>query len=520
MPLAMTIPGGNLWVYISIGVAPLVYFGALALGRWLKQKQRVQLGMFYHLFCLAVAAYIPLKTLHQVSYPNGKGDMAMWTWQEDALNHFGAAVILLGVLFALALVRRFYWQRYFRHKHHIEAPKFLQQIFSFVAFSVACVAVAKIGYGAQVDAFLTGSGIVAVVFGFAMQETLANIICGVALQIGKPFKVGDWLIIESTGTHVRAEVVELNWRSTKLRTNDDVYLDIPNKTVTSSMVTNLSYPTRTHANRIRIGFEYGTPPNLVRDMLRQATISADGVLPNPPVKVFLKEFGDSAIIYEIKYSLEDEARLNDIENEVRTNVWYAAQRAGLNIPFPIRTVQLQRSKPGPRPLPERARYILKRHDMLAPLDDEQRADLMAHVASERFGRGEHIIRQGANGCSMFIMLEGEADVFVNTSGQDLHVATLREGDAFGEMCLLTGEARTADVIARTDCEVWELRRTVLQPIIQENKVLADRLSHLLAKRKMENEKHLAAFVPPAVQEAKKEEYAQGFLKKISSLFEL
>ncbi len=504
----------------SLVAAPFIYFGALTLGRWLKKKQRVPLGVFYQFLCIALAVYVPLRTMYWVDHPEGHPDVAKWSWEDDAINHFGAALILLGVLFALALVRRLYWQRYFRHKHQMEAPKFLQQIFSFAVFSLACVLVAKWGYGAQVDAFLTGSGIVAVVFGFAMQETLANIISGVALQIGKPFKVGDWLIIESSNNPIRAEVVELNWRSTKLRTNDDVYLDIPNKTVTSSTVTNLSYPTRTHANRLRVGFEYDTPPNVVREILRRATVAADGVLPHPPVKVFLKDFADCAIIYEIKYSLDDEGRLNDIENEIRTNLWYEAKRAGIHIPYPIRMVHLRRDKQGPSPLPERAKHILRKHEMLAPLTEAQQIELLSQVSSLRFGRGEHIIYQGTTGCSMFIILEGEADVFVNTSGQDLHVATLKEGDAFGEMCLLTGEPRSADVVARTDCEVWELRRNVVQPLIQENPELAERLSLMLAKRKLENENLVAAFTPPAIVEQKTDEYARGFLQKISSFFEL
>jgi CRP-like cAMP-binding protein len=238
------------------------------------------------------------------------------------------------------------------------------------------------------------------------------------------------------------------------------------------------------------------------------------------VKVFLREFAEASIVYEIKYSLDDESRLNDIENEIKTNVWYESKRAGIHIPYPTRMVHLRRDKPPSAELPERARDILKKHDMLTPLSQAQQAELLAQACSQRFGRGEHIIHQGAEGSSMFIILEGEADVFVNNGGQDLHVATLREADAFGEMSLLTGEPRSADVVARTDCEIWELRRSVLQPLLQENIGLADRLSRLLAKRKIETEGVLAAQIPPTIAQKKTEEYAQGILQKIRALFEL
>ncbi len=496
--------------------APFVYIGALALGRWLKKVHRVPLGTAYQFLCLSLAVYFPLRMLHEAQHPWGHPAGAGRAWHDDAIDHFGAAVILLGVLFALALLRRFYWQKWFKHRHEAEAPKFLQQIFSFAAFTIACVLVAKWGYGAQVDAFLTGSGIIAVVVGFAMQDTLANIVSGIALQIGKPFKVGDWLIVDK----IRAEVIEVNWRSTRLRTNDDIYLDIPNKTVVGSTITNLSYPTRAHAHRIRIGFEYSAPPNTVRDVLRRAAEKADGVLEHPPVKIYLVDYGDSSVIYEIKYSLEDEGRFNDIENHIRTNVWYEAKRAGLTIPFPIRTLHIHRDRHPESPALTKARALLPKQELLAPLADEQKVELLAHANILRFGRGEEIIKQGNDGCSMFIILEGEADVIIQSGGQEMHLAKLHSGDAFGEMCMLTGEKRSATVMARTDCEIWEISRNVLQPLMQENTCLAERMSEMLAKRKLATDGILATQTTPQVVEQKQHEYAKGILKKISALFEI
>jgi small-conductance mechanosensitive channel/CRP-like cAMP-binding protein len=507
-------------VLSALAAAPVIYMGSLALGRWLKQRHHVALGVFFQLLCLSLAAFVPLKAIHVARHPGGHPTPEVRAWHDDAINHFGAAIVLLAVIFVLALLRRFYWQKWFMKRHSTEAPKFLQQLFSFTAFCVACVLVAKIGYDARVDAFLTGSGIVAVVIGFAMQETLANIVSGIAIQIGKPFKVGDWLAIETTSSRIRAEVVELNWRSTKLRTNDDVYLDIPNKTVAGSTITNLSYPTKTHAHRIRIGFEYDAPPNIVREMLRNAAASADGVLPHPPVKVFLIEFSESAIIYEIKYSLDEEGRFNDIENHIKTNVWYEARRAGLKIPFPIRTLHIHREPTGERPVVAKARELMGKQQLLAPLNDAQKRELIEKANFFRFGRGEEIIRQGNDGCSMFIILEGDADVFAHAAGQEAHVATLHAGDAFGEMCMLTGEKRSATVVARTDCEVWEIQRSVLHPICQEDSSLIERMSELLAKRKMETDGILAEQASHAAVEEKRTQIKRGFVRKLSALFEI
>jgi small-conductance mechanosensitive channel/CRP-like cAMP-binding protein len=498
-------------VILALIAAPIIYLGGLAIGRLLKTKYGVPLGLIFRVFCLALACYAPLRVIFAV-------ELHVYdpfeVWQTKGIGHFQAALMVLGAAVGLQLLRRFYWQRWFSKRHGAEAPKLLQQVFGFAVFCVALALVLKVTYGFQVDTFIAGSGIVAVVIGLAMQETLANIISGISLQISKPFRVGDWLILDNH----RAEVVELNWRSTKLRTNDDVYLDLPNKTVVTHTITNLSYPTKVHANRIRISFDYGTPPNVVRELLVRAAASAPGVLEAPPTKVFLKEFGESGIIYEIKYCLDDERHFNDIEDAIRTNVWYAARRAGLAIPFPIRTVELRRPAHGSQTEAAPGRHVVTTQELFAPLDDGQKRRLLEGGRNLRFGRGENIIRQGAEGCSMFIIVQGEVEVIVHAAQRDTVVATLHAGEAFGEMCLLTGEKRSATVRAKSDCDIWEIERASIQPLLDENKGLAERLSDLLARHRMDTEGILAAQTPPQVVEQKRKEYAAGFRRKLSSLF--
>jgi small-conductance mechanosensitive channel len=493
--------------------APVVYAAGLALGRWLKREHHLRLGVLYHLLCLLLAVYLPIKALLIVAppVPPPSGE----AWQHQWIRYFSSAIILLAILFILALFRRFYWQRWFKRTHETEAPKLLQQVFTFAIFTVALTLVLNIRHGQQVDALLAGSGIAAVVLGFAMQETLANIISGIALQISKPFKVGDWLIVEKQ----RAEVVEMNWRSTRLRTNDDVYLDIPNKTVTSGMIVNLSYPTKTHAHRIRVRFEQRVPPNTVRELLRRAAQNAPGVLAHPPVKVFVVDYVDFTVLYEIKYSLDEENRFNDIEDAIRTNIWYEAQRARLVIPAPAQNLFFHRDSAA-RVTGGRSAEFLAEQPLFSSLTAAQRDHLLAHARVLRFGRGEEIVHQGDEGCSMFVILEGAANVVVQANGNRLPIASLRAGEAFGEMCLLTGEKRTATVVAQTDCEVWEVDRDVLAPVLQENEKVAHNLSELLAHRKVETEGLIATSAAPEVVEGTKREYAKSFLHRISSLFRM
>lgn len=490
---------------VEVIAVPVIYVGMIALGRWLKRHSGVHLGLLYHLFCIVFALWLPME-VSGTDFPN----------RESLIRMGRAANVLLGTVFLLALVRRYFWELWYERQQKEKAPKFLSQISALVVIIISIFVIIGGVYGHSIEGVVFGSTVVVGIVGFAMQDLLGNIIAGVALEIGKPFKPGDWLKVD--GQH--AEVIEVNWRSTRLRTNEDIYLDIPNKAIVGATITNLTYPTRQHAIRLSVGFEYATPPNLVKDILARAAAAAAGVLPTPPPKVFLKDFGDSAVIYEIKFWLDDESRFNDIVDAIRTNVWYAAQRHGLTIPFPIRTLQIDRKKhAGPDALAA-ARESVRRQPFLQLLDNAQVDQLLSHAQMLRFGRGEKVIQQGAAGESMFILLHGEADVLIDAGGQNTRVATLRDGDYCGEMSLLTGEPRSATVVARTDCEMWEIAKPVIAEFLQHNEALVQKLGELLAQRRMETEGILASTAGQEHISTKQKEYTAGFLKKLSSFFEL
>jgi small-conductance mechanosensitive channel/CRP-like cAMP-binding protein len=490
---------------VTIVVFVGTFFVALTIGRILKRRAGVRLGVWYRLFCLALAAYA-----------------ALWMYGValDLRNHVGTALVLLGAGFVIALVDRYIWDLYFEKKKQTPIPHFPRQVVALFIYLITLLIVLWYGYhaGRWLTGLLATSGVAAIVLGLAGQNLLSGIIAGMSLQINRPYKVGDWLQVGEKF----AEVMEINWRSTRLRTNDAIYLDIPNNEIVRQTIINLHYPTEVHAMRIRVGVDYNVPPNRVKDSLIRAAAAANGVLPNPPVRVYLIDFGDHAIIYEIKFFMGNHARINEINDAIRTNIWYELKRQQMTIPFPIRTLQVERRKPpvGDEDHQE-ARNILRGEPLFDCLSETQLDNLVKQSHLNHFGRGERVIEEGAEGDSMFILLRGAAQVSISKNGSTITVAALRSGDCFGEMSLLTGEKRSATVRADGDCYVMEISKEVMGEVIRESPDCLKQLSEILAKRKMETEGILKdAAVSRADQAAKQREYTATFLKRLKTFFAL
>ncbi len=480
---------------------PGLYCLLVLAGRRLKRKQGVRLGWPYHLFALPLAIFVPM-------------------WLLDVQWHrteFEAATIIFGSVFVIALVDRYIWQVYLRERHKIEVPNFLIEVARLIILFIAAFLVLFWLYRLNIEKLLIAPGILAIVIGLAMQDLIGNIIAGLALQVGKPYAQGDWLQVDDRS----AQVIEINWRATRLLTNDGVSIEIPHREMAGKTIVNLNRPFKSHAVRLSVGIEYSAPPTRVKDVLLHATANAMGLAPEPKPKVYLKTFGDSSIEYEIKFWIEDQSRYYEVCDSIRTNVWYSLRRHGIVIPFPIRTVQLERpAKSKEMEVQSAARIILRQQPLFKPLSDVQLDALLPRGRVVHFGRGEKLIEQGAEAQSMFILVEGEASVVVERNGRQAQVASLKSGDCFGEMSLLTGEQRSATVIASQDCEAVEIGKPVLAQSLRDNPELLQKLSGLLAQRQMENEGVLARHTEPGVLQATQAAYKETFADRLQKFFQL
>ena len=259
--------------------------------------------------------------------------------------------------------------------------------------------------GWEIGPLLATSAIGTAIIGLALQDVLGNVIAGVALQAEKPFKVGDWVEIGD----VMGEVVEMNWRATKLATLDYDYMIIPNSMVARDRIRNFAAPTLSEARHLHVGVEYGQPPGKVRSVLMEAIQGAEGVLPTPVPEVWVVKYGDFAITYEIKFWLDRFREHPEIQDNVMTRIWYYFKRNGITIPFPIRNVFHYRLTQGfvqdvLQPGSPEVIGILRDVQLLQPLNEEELSALSNRLRAALFTAGETLVRQSEPGASFMIIV--------------------------------------------------------------------------------------------------------------------
>lgn len=395
----------------------------------------------------------------------------------------GVYLVLFGIL-AYVIVRALNFLVFgiFRLRRGFDAPLLVKNVFSIIAFTLLFLLIFSFIFpDANLGALFTTSAIFGVILGLALQDTLGNFFAGISLQADRPFQVGDVITV---GAQRHTGVVEeITWRAIKIRTFQNHIVLINNSTAAKEPIEVCS---RNNLNARLVFFNtlYSNSPAKTIHVVREAVREADNVSQRVTPIVRVMNLGDNGVEYEVKYWLEDYAKYNDTDALVRQRIWYAFRRAGLNFAYPTRTLHIERAslreRDGGGAIVERLSAV----DIFAPLSAEETSILADAAVRRVFAPGELVIRAGDPGSSMFVVHNGRVRVQVNENGRSRTVATLNEGDFFGEMALFTGEPRTANVIALEETEVLEIGHAAMKRVFDTNPNLVESLSFIMAERRV------------------------------------
>jgi small-conductance mechanosensitive channel/CRP-like cAMP-binding protein len=401
----------------------------------------------------------------------------------------------------------------------VEVPPLVRDLIVALILAVISLGILR-NAGLDLLSLITTSAVLTAVIGLALQSTISNLFAGLALQTDRSIAIGDWV-----ETHGRVgRVSSIRWRSTYLVTKDGDSVILPNSYLLQNDVVNFTRPTAEHRMWIKVGFAYRHPPNEVRRVLLDAVRNAPGVLASPAPDCFPTDFGDNAITYALRYWITEVERDAPIDGEIRARIWYAAQREQLEIPYPTRSVYLteiteeQKNRERAEELEERIAAV-RRIELFAALQDEERALLAKRMQRVNFARGEEVIRQGDPGDSLYVILRGSVVVKLSLEKVMREVATLGPGDFFGEMSLITGERRTATCAAVEDTACFVIDHIAFQRLLDAKPAVAEQIATRLGMRQaaLEGERDQLSADARAKRAAEK---SSDLLNRIKTFFNL
>ena len=331
---------------------------------------------------------------------------------------------------------------------------------------------------------VTTSAVVTAVIGLALQDTLGNIIAGVALQLDSAFSIGDWVRVDDK---ITGRVREIRWRSTLLETKNGDQVIFPNAIINRSMVMRFQHGVHQHRQWVYFHVAMHHAPNRVVCAVLDALKDTPNVSTSPAPDCLLWDFDGSGARYAVRYRLVDYVPDDPTDSDVRKRIWYALHRAELEMPYPTSNVLLS-EVPADREERQHASDLkhrmraLGRIPLFSPLSEDERRTLAEGLRFLPFATGELILHQEDPGDSLFILRRGRVSVCIEVDGERKELAQLCTGDFFGEMSLLTGATRRANVIALEDSECYVVDRAVFQGILKRNPSLAESIGKLLADR--------------------------------------
>lgn len=362
--------------------------------------------------------------------------------------------------------------------------------------------------GINLNSLTVLAGVLGIGLGFGLQNLASNFISGLTLLIEQPIKVGDLIEVDK----LLGTVESISIRSTIVRTLDGVFVIVPNIRFVENQIINWSYRDPRCRIRIPIGVAYGTEPVLVTEALLASARMEPGVLPAPSPKVWFSGFGDNSLNFELLVWIDNPQDIDPIKSALYFLVEHELRHRGIEIPFPQRELYIRNLEDLGTLFPKNKakdvspskvytpdtiasdsksliskshtnwslRDLLRRVSYFDTCTDLELRQLIEYGYRQLFPAGQIVCQENDPGESFYLILSGSVEVFSQRFGK--YIASLHEGEFFGEISLLMGTPRTATIRALEDTVLFVVDRNDLQKLLVDHQDLADQIAQKLSER--------------------------------------
>ncbi|PNG26164.1 mechanosensitive ion channel family protein [Methylocella silvestris] len=387
-----------------------------------------------------------------------------------------------------------------------ESRLFQQLIAGLIYLGVAFAIVGQV-FEVPVGALFATSGAVAIIAGLALQSTLADVFSGVAISLGRSYRIGDWIVVDSA---VEGRIVETNWQNVHLLTSTHDLAIIPNSVIAKARLLNQSWPDSARDARVLVRLRPAHSPAAIVELGLEAMASCNLILHDPPPTATVKSLNGSAIEVELKCRVHDRTLIDSATNEVFDRFYRHAVAAGLSF-APDAGDSYAPDIEFETPAAAAGR-ITMRLPLFGSLAKEDRAALAEKMKRKEYEANEVVIGPGELAQSLGIVQAGALALY--HARDDRELTRLAPGDYFGEGGLLLGEPQQNALRAVTRAVVYEIGAADLAPMLRSRPGLSHQLGEALAQRRAMEQKNDADVKHHTGHTAKR------FADRIMELFQL
>ena len=382
-------------------------------------------------------------------------------------------------------------------RHNKKMPGILKYIVGALVLTAAAVYIVTAIYSKSAMAIFTALGASGIGIAFIAQDTLKELIAGIIISFQNDFRVGDWIKLPD-GTI--AQILRTKLTCIDLALLNDTRLYMSNTKLTNALIVNLSQPTPAHFNRLDVVLEHDIPIEQARRILYTATANTSGLASKEPL-VVADAVLQNGILFAIFFKIPSYEVGAEMKHRVISSLVKHLHQHGLKVceiggQINVKIVDNKLLRSFNDENVTDATTALRYSGLLGDCDAEIQSNFAKHMEKMLIKAGDVIFKQGETGDTMFIIAEGVVNVSFdvsiteengNTKTASNVVATLSDGDYFGEMALLKGEKRNATITAKSDVVLYKIKRETVKTFTSKYPDFAQKLSESIIARSMENE---------------------------------
>ena len=317
--------------------------------------------------------------------------------------------------------------------------------------------IASMVFALPIGGLVATSGVIAIVLGLALQNTLADVFAGIAVGLERPFSIGDLVSVEGA---IDGEVVQINWRSVQIKTDGNDLATVPNSVIAKSRIINRSVPSPVRAVSVTVPCDATIEPRRALELLHRAILLCPEILDHPAPAVLLARIGRRRHEYSVSFSVARSGLLGPAKSNLFQQIVRQFRTAGMGL-------ALGRGAPSGAANATPTPPDLADIPLFQSLPAETRECLQSQLIRHELEPSQILFAQGDAEASLFVITAGVLEVTRQIGEVVSRIGRISAGDYIGEIGMLTGMPHAATVKALTPSTVFELRKDQVAPLLAE-----------------------------------------------------